>query len=190
MILLLRSIKAERRVAEEEYLVKDLNKRVFVDALTFVRNKGAFNDYIQKIQARIVHDEEVTFAIGIFDCNDLKKINDKFGHDKGDIYLKTACQLICKVFHHSPVFRIGGDEFAVVLQGDDFDNREELVKLFEERSKEVNAASQNKWEEIHMAHGIAVYDPGVDSSANDTVRRADKIMYENKRLEKEKSKSK
>ena len=181
LILLLRSIRAEKKILEEEHIVKDLNKKVFVDALTSVRNKGAFSEYIQKIQDRIDKDEHPEFAIGIFDCNDLKKINDHYGHDKGDIYLKTACSLICRIFDHSPVFRIGGDEFSVILQNGDFSRRDELVADFEEKRIDICMNAEHKWDEIHIAVGISVYDPHHDSSVNDTIHRADKAMYENKR---------
>lgn len=182
----LRGIRRERKILEDEDLLKELNRRVFVDFLTSVRNKGAYSNYIQKLQQQLDKGEQVEFAIGMFDCNDLKLINDKHGHDKGDIYLKNACMLICKVFDHSPVFRIGGDEFAVVLQNDDFRNREQLMKRFEARQKETYVSAKNKWEEVHIACGIAVYDPEKDQSVEDAVRRADQIMYENKRMVKEK----
>ena len=157
-----------------------------------VRNKGTFTDYIQNIQDKIDSGEQVEFAIGIFDCNNLKVINDCYGHDKGDIYLKKACQLICKIFDHSPVFRIGGDEFAVILQNDDYKNRETLAEQFTaECLRYQNNPSQNEsceesavineWEQINTAVGIAVYDPENENSVTDTMRRADKIMYENKR---------
>ncbi len=183
LILLLRGIRAERRAREEEVLVSDLNKRVYVDALTSVRNKGGYNDYLQKMQERL-DKAPFEFAIGVFDCDDLKEINDHYGHDKGDLYLKTASSLICKVFQHSPVFRIGGDEFTVILENADYENREELIRLFVDRQKEISAAAENKWNEVHVALGIAVYEPKVDVSVNDTARRADKIMYENKRISK------
>lgn len=185
-ILFLHSIRAEKKILEDEHLVKALNKRAFVDALTSVHNKGAFFEYIRKLQDGADRGDISEFAIGMFDCNNLKLINDQYGHDKGDIYLKTACQLICNVFYRSPVFRIGGDEFAVILQNEDFDGRDELVELFVQKRNEISAAASNKWEETHIALGIAVYDPMVDSSVSDTIRRADKIMYENKRTEKQK----
>ncbi len=182
IILLLRTMHAKKRVIEEEHRIKDLNKRVFVDALTSVRNKGAFSDYVRKLQDRIGEGEQPEFAIGIFDCNNLKIINDHHGHDKGDIYLKTACRLICKVFDHSPVFRIGGDEFAVVLQNNDLKNMDQLIELFESKRSEINGSTENQWEEVHIAHGIAVFDPENDGTVSDCVRRADRIMYENKRV--------
>ena len=165
--------------------ISDLNKRVYVDALTSVKNKGAFSTAIEALQKQLDDDEQPPqFAIGVFDCNDLKLVNDRYGHDKGDIYLKTACQLICRIFDHSPVFRIGGDEFAVILRNRDFDNREELVRLFEKESERINAENENKWKQVHIAMGIAVYDPKLDHYVTDAVRRADKIMYADKQSRK------
>jgi diguanylate cyclase (GGDEF)-like protein len=182
LFLLLRSIRAERMAIEEERQIRALNKKVFVDALTSVRNKGAFSDYIQELQNLVDQNEKIEFAIGVFDCDDLKSVNDQHGHDKGDIYLKSASALICRVFQHSPVFRIGGDEFAVVLMNDDFANREELIRQFENAEHDISSATENRWEQVHIALGVAVYDPSIDRSVNDTARRADKIMYENKRI--------
>ena len=182
LILAFRNVKVVKKVKEEEHKIENLNRRVFVDALTSVRNKGAFNDYIQTLQEKVDGNEISEFAIGVFDCDNLKKINDSHGHDKGDIYIKTASRLICEVFDHSPVFRIGGDEFAVILQNDDFENRDKLVFEFEKRQKEICDEAKCKWEEVRVALGIAVYDPQTDRSVNDTARRADKIMYENKRM--------
>lgn len=186
-VLLLRSIRAEKKADEEHHLVNALNKRVFVDALTSVRNKGAFSNEVQELQDQINHGEQVAFAIGIFDCDNLKLINDQHGHDKGDLYLKGASKLICRVFRHSPVFRIGGDEFAVILQGSDYQNREELIQEFQRVQREICASADNLWDEIHVSVGLAEYQPDADGSVNDTVSRADKRMYKNKRMNKKKS---
>lgn len=165
--------------------ISDLNKRVYVDALTSVKNKGAFADAIEVLQNRLDNQENLEFASGVFDCDNLKLINDQYGHDKGDIYLKTACRLICRVFQHSPVFRIGGDEFAVILQNEDYRNLDNLVRQFEEERQKLNASTENRWEQVHISMGTAVYDPETDNAVIDTVRRADKTMYANKRLRKE-----
>lgn len=182
LVLLLRNIHAEKKVLEEERLVNDLNKRVFVDALTSVRNKGAFDNYVQEMQDRVERDGRFEFAMGVFDCDNLKQINDQNGHDKGDIYIKTASRLICRVFQHSPVFRIGGDEFAMILQNEDFQNREALMADFEKAKSAQCESAENIWEEPRVSMGIAVYDPEIDSSVHDTLRRADRSMYENKRV--------
>ena len=163
--------------------ISDLNKRVYIDALTSVKNKGAYGDYIQQLQSQIDNErraELVEFAIGMYDCDGLKVINDQYGHEKGDEYLRVASHLICRVFQHSPVFRIGGDEFAVILQNDDYVNRDQLAEEFERRQKEITAAARNAWEEVHVSQGIAVYDSSIDTFVSDTERRADKAMYANK----------
>ena len=105
LILLLHNISAERKIIEEEKMVKDLNKKVYVDALTSVKNKRSFADFTNELQDRISNEDKIEYAVGIFDCDDLKMINDKYGHDKGDIYIRTACKLICNVFQHSLIFR-------------------------------------------------------------------------------------
>lgn len=162
--------------------INDLNEQVYVDSLTLVKNKGAFASYSEELQDQIDNDREnIRFAVGIFDCDNLKKVNDVYGHDKGDIYIKKASHLICSTFSRSPVFRIGGDEFSVVLKNQDYENREELIASFEKEEADISAAALNKWEEVHLSMGIAEFDPATDRSLTDVVRRADKMMYEYKK---------
>ena len=165
--------------------ITDLNNLAYADALTSVHNKGAYDISLQKLENELtMPGDKPEFALGLFDCDDLKVINDRFGHDKGDLYLKSASALICSVFQHSAVFRTGGDEFAVILRGDDFKNREELVRLFEETSAEICAFAETEWEQVRVAMGVAVYDPFIDRTVEDVARRADQLMYENKRSRK------
>ena len=178
LFLLLRSIRAERKSIEKERMIRVLNKKAFVDALTSVRNRNAYAEYIEELQQKLDNKEKLEFAIGVFDCDNLKTVNDQNGHDKGDEYLKAASRLICRIFSHSPVFRIGGDEFAVILQNDDYQNREELFIQFRKSRAEI-------CEQVNITLGLAVYDPHKDISVIDVARRADQEMYENKRSRKE-----
>jgi len=172
-------------VAHLKTYIGDLNDLAYADALTSVRNKGAFNIYIDNLQAKANEpDADVRFAVCVFDCNDLKTINDQYGHDKGDIHLKDASAVICKTFHHSPVFRIGGDEFAAILQGDDYEIRDSLLRQFDDTCARSRETEEDAWKKMDVARGMAVYNPDVDASVNDVVRRADKLMYENKWLSK------
>ena len=164
--------------------ISDLNKRIYVDALTSVKNQGAFSAALQGLQEEAVVGTPTDFAVCVFDCDGLKTINDQYGHDKGNIYLKTACRLICRVFQHSPVFRIGGDEFSVILRNDDYTHRDELAARFRQEAAEISRDAANKWEEVHAAMGMAVFDPRLDAYVIDTVRRADKSMYADKRARK------
>ena len=166
--------------------IDTLNRKVYIDALTAVRNKAGYGAYMQKIQDLLdTSAQKPEFAIGVFDCDNLKHINDFYGHDKGDIYIKKASQLICRTFQHSPVFRIGGDEFAVILENDDFRDREKLFAQFRKERAEIRAAAEHEWEQANISMGAAVYDPETDPAVIDVARRADKAMYENKRLRKE-----
>jgi diguanylate cyclase (GGDEF)-like protein len=166
--------------------ISNLHQQAYIDEMTSVGNKAAYGAYIQKLQDQMDHPEGVlTFAIGVFDCDNLKYINDTYGHDKGDVYLTNASKLICRIFKHSPVFRIGGDEFAVILQGDDLNAREELLAEFRKIRAEICQAAENDWEQVNVTLGIAVYDSENDPAVIDVARRADQQMYENKRIRKE-----
>ncbi|MBQ7516256.1 MAG: diguanylate cyclase [Schwartzia sp.] len=165
--------------------ISNLNRRAYVDALTSVRNKWAYASFIDDLQTTLDSDDgQMKFAVGIFDCDGLKAVNDKYGHEKGDVYIRTASRLMCHVFQHSPVFRLGGDEFSIILQNEDFRNREDLIRAFKTAMAESCAATENEWEQVRVSFGIAVYEPKNDSTVSDVARRADKIMYENKRLRK------
>ena len=165
----------------DEY-ISDLNAVAYSDALTSVGNKSAFDARIAEIQKKIDDNNEyVAFAVAFLDCDNLKEINDEFGHDKGDIYLRNSCNFIRRTFLNSIVYRIGGDEFAIILEGEDYKNREMLEKRFIKRSAEVCSFAKEKWEEIRISIGMAVYDPDLDRTANDVVIHADHMMYYHKR---------
>ena len=165
--------------------IRNLNDLAYGDALTAVRNLGAFNLFLEDLKKDAGEGQELPpFAVCFFDCNDLKQINDQYGHDKGDLYLKSACATICRVFSHSPVFRIGGDEFAAILRRGAYNRRDELIAQFDQCCFDLCAVGKEPWERIRVARGMAVYDPEKDRSVEDVVHRADSLMYENKREQK------
>ena len=167
--------------------ISDLNALAYADALTSVRSKSAYDIFARQMQARIDDiKDKPKFAIAFFDCDNLKDINDHYGHDKGDIYLKNSCHLIYRVFKNSPIYRIGGDEFVVVLMGEDYQRRDDLRQYFIEKSNEICSFAKEPWEHICVAVGIAVYDAYVDKSVEDVLVRADHLMYENKHERKDK----
>lgn len=168
--------------------IGDLNDLAYSDALTSVKNKSSFDLAMKELQERIDRKENVEFAIAMFDCDGLKDINDKFGHDKGNVYLKNASILMRKVFSHSDIYRIGGDEFVSILFGEDYGNRDELRNQFLEKSKELSTPAKEEWEKINVSIGVASYDGEIDASAEDVLIHADHLMYQNKRERKRKNK--
>jgi diguanylate cyclase (GGDEF)-like protein len=147
-----------------------------IDSLTKLRNKRAYDLTIADLE-----NSSEPYAIAMIDLNDLKGINDKYGHDKGDTAIKNLSKLICKIFKHSPVFRIGGDEFVVVLTNGDLDAREGLIGHFrDEVRKSTKNTDLQPWERISAACGYAVYDERIDRNALSVFKRADEDMYEHK----------
>lgn len=168
-------------IAKEKELAQ-LSSTANRDDLTHVGNLNAYKLYAEKLQMNTA-EEKTEFSILIADVDDLKRVNDTYGHDRGDQYLKNCCAVICDVFRHSPVFRIGGDEFAVVLTGEDFQNRRDLVRIVREsfRHSRVNEEIA-PWERMSVSVGIADYQETVDNTVEDVHRRADHAMHEARTL--------
>ncbi|MDO5703278.1 MAG: GGDEF domain-containing protein, partial [Lachnospiraceae bacterium] len=145
------------------------------DALTGVWSKLAYERKVDELTDDL-RSGQGTFGIAVVDMNNLKKLNDTYGHEKGDIAIKKMCSIICDVFGHSQVYRYGGDEFVVILKNRDIENADALVKEFNIRSE---ATTGRPWEKVSAAIGYAVYDG--DDTVNDVFRRADSNMYERKK---------
>ena len=172
------AVNFEKMAAYLREHMEYINRMAYKDAMTGVKNKAAYEDEVTKIKRRMERGFK-KFAVLICDLNNLKKVNDSLGHETGDMLIKNACRLICTSFTHSPVFRIGGDEFVVILEGEDFEARADRIADMERKNREFNEQHE-KNEEVHMAHGIAVFDEAKDGSYSDVFMRADKAMYENK----------
>ncbi|MCR5279946.1 MAG: GGDEF domain-containing protein [Lachnospiraceae bacterium] len=150
------------------------------DALTGIRNKTAYSQEVENIKIQMAAGNKF-FGVAMIDMNDLKYVNDTFGHEKGDIAIKKLCKTVCEVFEHSPVFRVGGDEFVVILRGTDYDNALKLTKKFSRIMGAMHIdATLPEWERINAAVGYAIFDEIKDYSYEDVFERADKKMYDNK----------
>lgn len=152
----------------------------YTDPLTGVKSKSAYSEEIRKLEHGIAEGIS-QFGLIIFDLNGLKSMNDTYGHDAGDTYIKNACRLICTTYKHSPVFRIGGDEFAAILVGQDLLNSEKLMRRFYDRMAVVNRDAENAYETVSVAAGMAVFKEAVDSDFQSVFKRADENMYRNKK---------
>ena len=166
---------------EEEYGRRLAQARIEanIDSLTGVKNRNAYRIYEERLNAQIEMDRAPEFGIVILDVNDLKKVNDTEGHKAGDQFLRDACKIICTTFKRSPVFRVGGDEFAVLLQGDDYSRMDELIE-------QMNTHNEDAVENggIVIALGLSRYEH--DEKVAPVYERADQLMYENKKMLKEK----
>lgn len=163
------------RQAQEE--AKGMSRLAYQDALTHMKSKAAYDAKDAELAQEVVNGE-AEFAIVMVDLNNLKKINDNYGHENGNRYIIGSCKIIGDIYRHSPVYRVGGDEFVVVLQGEDYGNREALLHQLEERFAESSAREDREpWERYSAAFGMAEYAGGEGEDVDDVFRRADERMY-------------
>lgn len=142
--------------------------------MTGVRNKHAYSDAEAHLDQLIRDNEIDKLALVVCDINGLKHVNDTLGHAAGDRLIKDASDMICEYFNHGAVYRIGGDEFAVILQEKGYDSMHKVLDEFN-RQVEENIA-RNK---VVVSIGYSVLTPG-DQHVHDVFERADQMMYERK----------
>ena len=173
----LENIEDEVKEREErERNLRSAQRMARLDVLTGIRNKNAFAEYAEGIKEKISSiPEQFHFGIVMCDMNDLKLINDTRGHSFGDEALMGTSRMICEIYDHSPVFRIGGDEFVVILDGRDYNDRDSLL----EKLREESLANKRSRSGPEVACGMAVFEIGDTFDA--VLDRADQEMYANKK---------
>lgn len=164
--------KWEQKALEERDAAHNV---AFTDPLTGVKSKHAFAVQEGQMETQIVDGQIDEFGIVVCDVNGLKKINDTLGHKAGDEYIRAACAMLCEYFMHSPVYRIGGDEFVVLLQGRDYEARHKNLGAI---NAEIEGNISN--EKVVMSLGLSDFEPEVDRSFHEVFTRADELMYERK----------
>lgn len=144
------------------------------DSLTGVRNKHAYSEAEALLNQRIRQNDIDKLGVVVCDINGLKLANDTLGHAAGDKLIKDACSLICEYFTHGAVYRIGGDEFVVILQEKGFDTMHEVI---EDINRVIEDNIKNKEVVIAIGHSELTKD---DQLVHDVFERADKMMYQRK----------
>lgn len=164
--------KWEKKAMEER---DQARTAAFTDPLTGVKSKHAFAVQEGTLETQISDGEAEAFGVIVCDVNGLKHVNDTLGHKAGDAYIRSACVMLCEYFKHSPVFRIGGDEFAVLLQGRDYNARHEILS-------DINAHIEENLKngKVVASLGLAEFIPDSDKSFHQVFARADELMYERK----------
>ena len=145
------------------------------DAMTDILNRYAYQIATERLDADIRAGTCGEFALVVCDLNNLKYCNDVLGHKVGDQLIKDASHFITSVFAESTVYRIGGDEFAVLLRGRGYQNRFKLLERLRRQNR-----SYPSGEYLVIASGLSAFDPNTDSCVSDVFGRADREMYRNK----------
>ncbi|AMJ40525.1 sensor domain-containing diguanylate cyclase [Anaerotignum propionicum] len=151
-------------------------KAAFTDALTQLENRYAFDMYLEEI-SKEPHEDSMRNAICILDVDGLKFINDSYGHWMGDQLIRNMSECIETVFHDSGrCFRIGGDEFAIILKGE----REELKSYLYQLRNEIIDRNINKHSFLSASWGLAFQSDTRGKSIYEAFQLADARMYQDK----------
>ena len=156
--------------------VKEINGLVYRDGLTGVKNKMYYFEYIKSLSEE---SRKQPYAVVVFTVTDLTEVNKTRGRKYGDALVVAACGIICKVFSHSPIFRIGGDEFVAFLKGNDYTKCEELLQEFDRQCSEVTLTDAPDIK-VRIVYGTAKSADGT-GQYEEVFRRADEQMYQKKK---------
>lgn len=155
---------------------KSLIKSAYTDELTQLYNRRYCSEHMNKID----NDKNAEYIVVCFDINNLKIVNDTYGHSKGDILIKSAADVILKTFqNYGIVGRMGGDEFIAVLNTS---KEKEIEKLMAKFNNNILRRNQEvKDLNMSIAYGYALSCEIKEKSIEKVYQMADDRMYENKK---------
>ena len=185
-----KSVKDSVKLLEEKIVIMQMRltnqievirSHAYIDGLTGVNNRNSYMEYLQILEGKIISDPGLVFTVIVFDINQLKMINDDFGHDQGDKLIIEVAKEILQVFGGNRIYRVGGDEFVAIL--DDPDPTEKIYQVKEllaKKNAQLPILDDSNFE-VGISIGFATYDPEIDRTYSDVFHRADNAMYADKR---------
>ena len=138
-----------RREQDFERKLAAARSRANLDTLTGVKNRTAYENMTQTLTKQIESGQPVRYAIALCRVSDYGCVLQAQGQEAGDDMIRRACAVICNAYKHSPVFRVNEDQFAAIVQGQDYDRVDELTAELRQHSGEGDVA---------IACGMAKYD--------------------------------
>ncbi len=173
-------VRAYNDMRHKDEVIDKISRDAYRDALTGVNSSSAFK-IAQKDMKKQMAGGFRDFAVLMMDVNDLKTINDTCGHKSGDMYIQGCCRMLCREFRQSLIYRIGGDEFAAILTGEDYKNRVQHIRnLREAYARTAAGQSSAAWQNFSAAVGSSACRAG-DRSFEEVFKRADSDMYSDKK---------
>ncbi|MBP5193487.1 MAG: GGDEF domain-containing protein [Clostridia bacterium] len=166
------------RVELEKYL-DYAHALAYTDALTGVCNNAAYIEAESEMEKKIA-EGSASFYVAIFDINDLKKINDQFGHAIGNAVIRGAADAIASAFGGDNTFRIGGDEFIAIAENVTEEEIAEKIEIVNAEIITYNGMGGGKGAVLSVSKGLAQYRHGNDRSFKEVFVRADGKMYRDK----------
>ena len=180
IVMAIESVRNSRKVIEQAKESELYRKLAFTDELTKLYNRTAFNkDMNERFMKVEIEYKVIPTVLFMFDLNDLKKCNDNFGHEYGDCYITMVSHIIKEVFGiDGKCYRIGGDEFCSIMN---YTSQEDIENKYNRFVEEIQKKNEQEFVvPVSVAVGYAIYDPTIDKSLEETLKRADVMMYQNK----------
>lgn len=171
--------KLEDRIKELEKELQETKKKNTKDYLTGTLTRRAYETELKKFDEKYKR-LGLDFAIIFFDIDHFKKVNDNYGHDGGDVILKTFAKLLMKLTRDIDIVgRFGGEEFVVALH---YKDERELEKYI---SRIKNVVTKNKFvylqNKVHITFSAGVHLRSKNNNIEQTINNADNLLYEAKR---------
>lgn len=170
----LMSAKETRRLIDRGHQADHFEDLAFHDTLTGLYNRAFYYEFLK---THNVYRENC--YIVMMDVNDLKLCNDTMGHDWGDALLINSAKIIKAAFPIGECIRMGGDEFCVLLPESSEAECKLCLNTFDELLEKFNDTNRDAYP-VSVAYGYANYVKKIDLDFSDTLRRADKMMYQMK----------
>ena len=169
-----------RDISERKDMEARLRKYAATDLLTEVLNRRAGLDYLQEEMEKAVENED-SLSIIFIDVNDLKLVNDNFGHQEGDELLQKVSDILQHSLRRNDrVVRLGGDEFLLILPQSDRKAAEKIWLRIRKKFKQATQANDKDYK-ILASHGAAEYSPDYQKDLDQLINEADHAMYEEKK---------
>jgi diguanylate cyclase (GGDEF)-like protein/PAS domain S-box-containing protein len=172
-----------RDITVRKQLEEKLRTVSITDELTGLLNRRGFLTLAQK-HFEIARRNRMSFSILYLDLNEMKKINDEFGHREGDQALVDLSDILRKTFRASDIIaRLGGDEFTVLITDTSGPGVERTITRHIEDSLRIQQTGRRY--KLSVSMGMVHYNPEQPCSLEELLNRADELMYEHKQLKKE-----
>jgi diguanylate cyclase (GGDEF)-like protein/PAS domain S-box-containing protein len=166
-------------ITDYKTMEEKLHTLSLTDQLTGVYNRRGLLTLVDQLFKLSKRQKQGIFLL-YADIDNLKEINDTFGHKEGDTVLVETANIFKKIYRESDIIaRIGGDEFVVIPVGTAGDNIEIIISRLQ-KSLEIYNSGKNRGYKLSLSTGIVFYDPEHPCSINELLVQADKLMYEQK----------
>lgn len=181
---------AEMRADHAEGEAEDIARLAYEDALTHAGSRVAYDAKKAELSKQIAAGN-AQFSLVAVNLMNAKHIDDIYGVDASQKYTLACCDILREVFPDSTLYRVVDDDFAVFLEGESYEKRDELYEALKKRFAEAQEDPQREpWERCVVASGMTDYIKDADENADQVGRRVEMIVFRNKRiLQSEKSKN-